>query len=68
MGRPVGSTLPTYDRLDEALLGLCVLATRETFMSDELRRLVAQFRENYPDLILLEPGDVLRTARKEVAV
>lgn len=61
MSRPVGSTLPPYDKLSEALLGLTLLALDRP--RGEHKRLVEQFRAQYPEIILLEPGDVLRSPR-----
>lgn len=61
MSKPL---LPAHDKLSEALLGLVVLASREHMTHDQMARLVEQFRENYPEIILLQPGDVLRSARR----
>lgn len=49
MSKPL---LPAHDKLSEALLGLCVLASRECKTNDEMIRLVAQFRAQYPEIIL----------------
>ncbi len=57
--------LPAHDKLSEALLGLTLLALERP--RAEHPRLVEQFRAAYPEIIALEPGDVLRSARKEPA-
>lgn len=59
------STAP--DKLTEALVGLCVLAAKGGMTDAEIRRLVEQFRKNYPEVSLASDVVTLRGAMDRVS-